>query len=236
MGGEVTLPRGSCLQCANLTRDIEDHCMRRTLIYARMQLGLHNHPDELPKTFPVTLADWSGNESILQVPVADYPALWAMPIYDYPAILRGVPLRDATGGVKLYAHKHDTNFQKLLALPNVKSVSAQTGGVRIDLFTRWLAKIAYGYAVASFGLSAVKKSPLVNLILNGSEQLNYYVGGLNTQPQPTYELEPAANENFRVEMRKVTDADGSLYWAVYMRLLPNYQSPSYLVVVGLAEP
>jgi hypothetical protein len=240
MQGEVTLPQGSCGTCADLTKDIETHCLRHTLIHVRMQLGLHNHPNELPETFPVKLTDWSDNESTLQVPIADFPTIWAMPIYDYPGILRGVTQEEASGGVIAYAHKHDANFQKLLALPNVKSVSATTGALSVDLFTRFIAKIAYCYAVAGFGLNAVKSSPLVDLIRNSSPQSNYFVGGLNNlkmdaQPQPTFELEPATNEIFRVEMRKVPDQSGDLFWAVYVRLLPNLSGASYLAIVGRAE-
>lgn len=240
MQGEVTLPQGCCPRCADHTRDIETHCLRHTLIHVRMQLGLHNHPSELPETFPVKLTDWSDNESTLQVPVVDFPTMWAMPIYEYPGILRGMTQEEAGGGVIVYAHKDDANFQKLLALPNVKSVSATPGAVSIDLFTRFIAKIAYCYAVAGFGLNAVKSSPLVDLIRNGSPHLNYFVGGLNklkidAQPQPTFELEPATNEIFHVEMRKVPDPNCNQYWAVYVRLLPNLSGASYLAIVGRAE-
>ena len=234
MGGNVTLPKASCKTCSDITRAVETSCMRATLIHLRMQLGLHQHADELPDSFPVKFTYWSGIEETLPIPVSDYPTMWVMPIYEYPRILRGLPSGDG-GGVVLHAHVNDANFEKLKARPNVHKVEASTGVISVDSFTRWIAKIGYCYAVACLGLDAVQNSPLTDLIRNGSPQPNYLIGGLNDLKigEPSeFNLEPVTNELFRVAMMNVADMNGKPFIAVYVRPLPVLSGASYIAVVG----
>jgi hypothetical protein len=208
--------------------------MRATLIHLRMQLGLHQHADELPDSFPVKFTYWSGIEETLPIPVSDYPTMWAMPIYEYPRILRGLPPGDG-GGVVLHAHINHANFEKLRARPNVHKVEASTGVISVDSFTRWIAKIGHCYAVACLGLDAVQNSRLTDLIRNGSSQPNYLIGGLNDlkmSDAPQFSLEPATNELFRVAMMDVSDINGKPFIAVSVRPLPMLRGASYIAVVG----
>jgi hypothetical protein len=128
--------------------------MRITLIHERVKLGLHRHPKERPNTFPVTFTDWSGNNTVRHIPAVDYPTSWAMPIYEYPGILRNLKQEQTKFGI-LHAHTDEVAFQKLLKMPGVKSVTAQSGAANGWIFARWIAKIGYCYAVARFGLEAV---------------------------------------------------------------------------------
>jgi hypothetical protein len=199
MGGTITLPKGSCRTCAEVTQKIETACMRHTLIHVRVKYGLHKHPKERPDSFPVVLTDWSGNETIRQIPAEDFPTLWAMPIYEYPGILLSTKPEETRFGI-LHAHKDEASFQKLLRLPGVKSVTVKSGGVDTWMFARWIAKIGYCYAVACLGLEKIKASPLVDMIINGSKYPNYLIGGLNRLNlliSQDFTLEPKSNELFR---------------------------------------
>jgi HNH endonuclease len=232
MGGTITLPKGSCKTCAEITKKIETACMRKTLIHVRVKYGLHRHPKERPETVPVTYRDWSDNEVVKQVPVADYPTLWAMPIYEYPGIL-SIKRPDETRFGILHSHIDDASFQKLLRAPGVKSITVTSGGVDTWNFARWIAKIGYCYAVARLGVEKVKSSPLIDMILNGSHYPNYLIGGLNNLNLPSQEfmLEPKSDEVFKVGMREQGTLDGKSYICVYVRLLPMLEGATYLAVV-----
>lgn len=236
MGGNVTLPEGSCGTCRKITHEIETFCMRATLIQVRTQLGLHQHAHERPESFPAKFTYSSGGEETLPVAVSDYPTMWVMPIYEYPRALRALLAKPEHGlGVVLQAHMEQVNFHKLMALANVQSVSASTGGIRLDLFTRWIAKIAYCYAVACLGLDGMQNSPLTDLIRNGTSHINYFIGGLNDlkiADAPQFSLEPASNELFRVAMMDVCDVNGKPFIAVYVRPFPVLRGASYIAVVG----
>ena len=234
MGEDVTLPKGSCTTCAEVTKKIETACMRATLIHVRVKYGLHKHPKERPDSFPVVFTDWSGNETIRQIPAEDFPTLWAMPIYEYPGILLNKKQEDARFGI-LHAHKDEASFQKLLRLPGVKSVTVRSWGVDTWSFARWIAKIGYCYAVACLGLEKVKASPLVDMIINGSKYPNYLIGGLNKLNlliSEDFTLEPKNNELFKVYLQEIKAFHGKSYIAVYVRLLPMLQGATYIAVIN----
>jgi len=233
MGGTITLPQGSCPTCAKLTQEIETKCMRKTLLHARVKSGLHRHRKERPNTFPVIFSDWSDNKTVKQVPVADFPMLWVMPIYEYPGILLNKKPDETSLGI-MHSHKDKASFDKLLRLPGVKSISVTSGVVTPLAFAQWIAKIGYCYAVARLGIETVKKSGLADMIINGSEYPNYFVGGLNElnlSVSTGFVLEPKSDDIFQVEMRDITALDGRSYICVYVRLLPMLQGASYLTVV-----
>ena len=186
--------------------------------------------------FPVTFTDWSDNATVKQVPVADFPTLWAMPIYEYPGIISNTKATETRFGM-LYAHRDDASAQKrlrLLSLPGVKSISFASGGVNTWIFARWIAKIGYCYAVARLGVENVKSSPLIDMIINGSQYPNYLIGGLNNLNlaiSREFMLEPKSDEVFKVDMRELRASDGKSYICIYIRLLPMLQGATYLAVV-----
>ena len=233
MGGTITLPKGSCPTCAKLTHEIETTCMRETPVRVRVKVGLHRHRNERPNTFPVTFSDWSDNKTLKQVPVADFPMLWAMPIYEYPGILLNKQPDETSFGI-LHCHKDDTSFNKLLRLPGVKSITVSAGAVNSLSFYQWIAKIGYCYAVARLGIEAIEKSRLADMIINGSQYPNYLVGGLNQlnlSVSNNFVLEPKSDDIFKVGMKDIMALDGRYYTCVYVRLLPMLQGASYLTVV-----
>ena len=235
MKGTVTLPKGSCTSCAKVIKAFETMCMRHTLILPRIKYGLHNHPKERQVSFPVIFTDWSGNETVRQVPIEDFPLLWTMPIYEYPGILLNKKPEETRFGI-IRAIEDKASFQKLLKLPGVKSVKAESSKVSTWTFARWIAKIGYCYAVARFGLEKVKSSPLVDMILNGSQYPNYCIGGLNNLNlilSSDFTLEPPTNEIFKVCLLDLKTFDSGIsFTAVYIRLLPMLSGATYIAVVG----
>lgn len=113
MKGTVTLPKGSCTTCAKVTKAFETTCMRATLILPRIKYGLHNTPKERPNSFPVIFMDWSGIETVRQIPIEDFPFIWTMPIYEYPGILLNNKLEETRFGI-VHANKDEASFRSYL--------------------------------------------------------------------------------------------------------------------------
>jgi hypothetical protein len=151
MGGEIVLARASCRRCSQITQTIEEHCLRDTLIEVRAKHKLKSrNPGARPVAFPVEFTYLDGRTSTEMVGVDDYPMSWVMPIFGVPQVL-SAQRRDDHLGVLHAQSDSETQaaFNRLLARPGVHTVSATTGGVNIGLFARWIAKMAYCYAIAS---------------------------------------------------------------------------------------
>jgi hypothetical protein len=232
MAGSITLPQGSCVACAKIIHPIETSCLRSTLFQIRWKHDLQKHVAERPTTLKVTVTDRDGGESIIEVSPADFPTLWTMLILEYPGLLLGKQ-PEATNFGMLYAHTDGAAYQRLIAATRAKSISVTSGAINAAFFARWIAKIGYGYAVAYFGLDAVKHSPLVDLIINGSSHYNHLIGGLNglSLPSQEFSLEPPASGAFTAKIVEARSSGGEVYNAGWMRLLPMLQGPTYLAVV-----
>jgi hypothetical protein len=151
---------------------------------------------------------------------------YSYPCYEYPGIISNTKAAETRFGM-LYAHRYDATAQKrlrLLSLPGVKSISFKSGSVNTWIFARWIAKIGYCYAVARLGVEKVKSSPLVDMIINGSQYPNYLIGGLNNLNlaiSREFMLEPKSDEVFKVDMRELRASDGKSYICIYIRLFAN---------------
>ncbi len=107
---------------------------------------------------------------------------------------------------------------------------AKLGGVGFTIadiqpliFTRMLAKIAYGHAVTIFGLGTFKPL-LIDHIRNGLDNPNPFIGGPAEKP-------PAEPFLHRLTSSRVS-ARGKDYILTEVRLLAQLGAPSYLVLVG----
>lgn len=236
MRGRITLKEASCLRCAEKTQTVETMCMRQTLLIHRIQHDLHRHENETPLTKRVKFEYWNGKTVYRDLPRKDVPIPAPLPILQYPGILRDVaPENTSTGQLTVFPDlKNDEKFKALLATPGVKTVTVESTKVRIDLFYRWLAKIAYSYAVACLGYHKIRHSPLRNIATEGGDNPNYFIGGLNNwhPSSDEYWLESPTDEIFRVSLSDMVLSPGKIGWVIYIRLLPRQSLPSYVVVVG----
>ena len=102
------------------------------------------------------------------------------------------------------------------------------GGLHVDEFARFLAKIAHVYAVAELGLDAFKPV-LVNAILDKPPMLlSYYVGGPISDRTEKEQVDLHELEIFRYPF------DGRQLVIVRIQLFAFYNFPAYELVVGEA--
>lgn len=89
-------------------------------------------------------------------------------------------------------------------------------------FPRFLAKIAYGFAVAHLGLEKIEKTYVLPAILGESDDIGRWVGCSHFNEQRTL-------GKFMHSLR-LSLVDNKIL--IYVRLFAKFNMPEYLVVVG----
>jgi len=211
--------------------------MRQTLLLVRIQHDLHQHSGEKPPTQPIILKYGDGKEIIIDLPTSQTPVITPLPIFEYPGILTNAH-PDQTGSVLLNVFEEDGRDEKwrrlFLVFPKAATASVRSSPIRVTTFYRWLAKVAYAYAVACLGYEEIKHSPLAEIVRSGGTHYNYYIGGNNAYQPPSQEfrLEAPSPELFRISLADQVTNDGKKYWVANIRFLPKLSFPTYIVVVG----
>jgi hypothetical protein len=236
MRGQVTLPESTCESCRKITHKIETECMGQTLLLLRIKHHLHRHKGQRPPTQEIAFAYWNGKKSKRHLLTTDTPVATPLLILEYPDILQKArPAQTMPGLLHIFQEKdYDQKFSRLLALPNVKSVTVPSSQIKTDTFSRWLAKVAYAYAVACLGYDKIKHSPLAEWVRGRSEHGNHLIGGNNAYHPPSEEfwLEAATPDLFTISLLDRPTGAGRIFWVVTLRFLPMLAFPTYVVVVG----
>jgi hypothetical protein len=172
-GNWMILPKASCRSCAEITRDIEQFCLRWMLGPLRIRLKMPTRREkERPSELPLEYIRIDGQKEQVMVPSKEFPLSCTGFKFPAPGLLRGLPpSEDAEGEV--YIRYINGEFQNHMQ-PEGQRV--KIGTFSILEFSRMLAKIAHAYAIAEFGENTF--IPLLpDLILGKSTTPLYLVGG-----------------------------------------------------------
>ncbi len=92
LNGEWTLGKASCGLCRDITSRFEVDLLRRALLPGRTALRMRTkRPRERPTHLPIRVRD-AGIEVRVDVPVEDYPAAIAFPVFAPPGYVRAGPV------------------------------------------------------------------------------------------------------------------------------------------------
>lgn len=155
LSGDDVLPKASCKACATQTGRFEQKVLRGPLRAARIFRRLKSRTKHQggSNTQRATLVI-RGVEDAFDLPLDEYPILLHFPVFDQPGYLSG---RSSTG-IQL------KGFQTILFGPNPELVAKRFGASEIKFpatteqpieFAKLIAKIAYGYAVATDAISSL---------------------------------------------------------------------------------
>lgn len=226
-GNSLVLERASCRACAKITGGIEGavlegalgilrekfssptrHKSRRTGMSRRNLARLDEH------------GEWVGIGTV-DVPVEQLPAICIFPQLNAPRIF-APPDAGAgwTGEFWLWQEHVETPAP---IASSTDGASIHVGKVNPELFARFLAKIAHGYAVAYLGVDGFTPF-LPGLILDDSSDPFLYVGGYSEPP-----ADPAALHQFEQGHAVL---GGTKYALVRIRLFASLGAPEYVVVAG----
>lgn len=222
LSGEHILPKASCKECAKQTGKMEQELLRGPMRAARILRQLRsrtNHSDS-PKTHRLHYVKDGGKHSI-DLPIEDYPVLLHFPIFAQPGYLTG----KLTTGIDLKG-MHTVLFGK-----NPNEVAKTLGASEIVLpssreapfaFARLVAKIGYGFAVASGEILKIQgKSPIPKYILGQEKDIGHWVFTDDT------EIIVTPNALHRIQLHEMHDL-----LIAEVQLFADSQTPRYGVILG----
>jgi hypothetical protein len=222
LDGKLELPEASCQECEDITgRVVEGDVLLRTLKAVRMHFQIRGkRGSSRPSTLPLTTTK-NDIDTIIQVPIEDYPVLFNMPVYGVPGVFVDNP-NPITTGFTMVALNHD--WRVLRKKYGISTFSAPVWDTYM-LF-RMLGKIGHALAVAELGINGFKPA-LRDMILTGAPDAFNHIGGEPLQSPPSKALHELALGYQR--------ARGKDYVVAKIRLFANRpSSPTYYVVAGEA--
>ena len=175
LGGEDVLPHASCKSCQNITSKFELEVLRRELLQVRTKLELPSRKSSLPKELPITVK--LGDEAkTFNLPRQKHPTLLNCLLYPPPGVLGG---NTPEKGINIIGAQLCQ-----IGGPSLKETLRDLGSNTIEFgqsslgneFEKMLAKIALGYAVAEYGINAVRSSPLKSIITGKTENVGHWIG------------------------------------------------------------
>lgn len=230
MKGRWTLREASCADCQEITKKIEDTCLRRMFGAARYSRGItsgrhkNEHPTELP-----ALTQINGVFRPQQIPLAEHPTVLFMEAFNPPGLVSGRSARESArnyiAGIwaenKAFAEAKTAEELQKFYPEGAESILIE-GEFNPFFMARLLAKIAHGMAVFTFGLDGFKPFLLDIISDKDLSQTFYYVGG-----EPDISEKDAHELDVRCGIDRISG-----YVVVRIRLFANLGAPAYLVVVG----
>lgn len=222
LGGCHVLNKASCSRCQNITSKIERSILRNTWIAPRVKLGLPTRrPKNRPDVIPLTV-ERNGSPVIIDIPIKKRPTAMVFPIYEKPACL------DKTASVTGTKWKGLMwvilgGINSLKALKEESQIKSITESVTFESnnFAWLIAKIAYGFAVASYGPDIIDTAYVREAILYRSDTIGYWVGC--PEKSSSFNKEDRYQVGFSI-------SEGDIH--AYVRLFVHQSIPEYLVIVG----
>lgn len=225
LGGNLILPRASCTDCAAIiNREIETPVLFKEWGYLRIKRNFPTRSKKKRATRREYVTHTRLDGRPMQIPVRDYTC--PVPLYKFKQarILNGLP-------------RGDDNFHwtmEILSTPDEEAEMQRKFPewnrrhsilMQPYQFARLLAKIAFSYAVAEYGLGAFR--PLVVDIIRGrSDDYFYSVGG-------ELEIQAAIPGGDHVtDIKVLFRSTRQALLIVDVRLFSQIRTPAYHIVVG----
>ncbi len=218
-GNSLVLPSASCEACATITGRIEQHCLRTLWGPFRAMSGMPTrNPKERPQTFPLKKRRFESAEDI-ELSLENYPITYAAVRFGPPGIL-ATPPKDHTDSM-FFALTTEGEHEKHIRGPGD---AIQIAAINPVTYSRFLAKVAHAYAVATAGHDSFVPA-LPDYILRDPPSSSPYVGG-------DWEVPAAETAGLHHISSYRVLSNGSTYRVVKIRLFRFLATPVYRVVVG----
>ena len=222
LGGRQILPKASCESCQKIiNEEFEQYCLSTLLGPARAYFDLRSRRRPA-RPQPLHVQKATGEITKIAVDPDKAPLVVALPCFP-PATILENKLPTATFQGTLWALVPPDE-----AYTDFEAHSFVSARVDPGKFARFLSKIAYSYAVASFGLGSFT-SRLPDIILGKNLLFTEFVGG-HLGPFPRDESQVL--KMGIIEFERSTD--GHRLSAVQFQLFPSISGPEYVVVLGSA--
>lgn len=176
LGGNLVLPDASCKKCAAITSRIERSILRSFMYEARV---VGNFPSRRKKDRPSTLRTKliSREDKVVEhdLPVGEAPAFLILPMFARATILNNQPPARSMNIIGLETLHFGKDVEELVRGHDAKGIEFDAQ-IQATEFAQLLAKIAYGYLVATMGIFPREETPLLRLIRGEADDGGSWVG------------------------------------------------------------
>jgi hypothetical protein len=174
--GTLLLPDASCKACAALTSAIERKVLRGFMYKARVVGDFPSRRKKLrPKTLATRLIAHDNRVVEKQLPLDEAAALLTLPMLSRASVLSNQMPAHGVKIVGLETVPFGKNIEALVRDQNALGIEIPTQ-LQATAFVQLLAKIAYGYLVATQGLFPRDQTPLLRLIRGEADDGSSWVG------------------------------------------------------------
>lgn len=233
LGGTYVLPKASCLECADKTKNLEGYAARQVFQDVRIEYGFPTRrPKERPTHLPLRESFSPSPElaPIRLVPTKDYPGTLILTVLEPAGILTG---RSPEEGAKGYPFVRFIGGRERVERLKKQGIDSKVyREFKPDLFLRLIAKIALGITVAAYGLDSFEPT-VRDIILRRDTNAFYWVGGVTKEMMDEFPPPSDKTVVHRIVGYK-RDIAGVPYLVMQVQLFAGLGlgAPCYAAIVG----
>ena len=223
LNGRWELLKASCQDCADITSTFERDVSRKLLLPARMLDLSTYHKGKQPAALSLEIES-RGQKETLHIPWKEAPIPISLPFFKLPAYI----------DQRRYEKSIDLCGQPwtVLGSSRIEEIARKHGAESLSIsisyepiqFARLLAKIAYGFAIAHYGLDKIREVYVLPAIMGQLDDVGRWVGCKTTDL-----LGPSKN----LHEIKLISVNEEIH--CNLRLFSQLNTPEYLVIVGRAS-
>ena len=226
LGGSLVLLEASCGDCRDVTSALELKILRQEFFAARAAMRTKTRrPKERLEPQPIRIQK-DGEIRTIKALWQDQWKVIRLPIFPLPAHIDDRPY---SGGIS----SHSMDIFELGE--RADDVAKKHGAHRVVMpdcpleeFARFVAKIAYGYAVERYTLEAFDEIFITAAILGKTNDIGRWVGCTDRRQFPVRK-----EHNISVGFGIIPGSEDVI---VKVKMFPQFDGAEYIVVVGRMKP
>jgi hypothetical protein len=224
LNGQWILPKASCKKCAEITKQFEEDVLRNLFLEIRTSLGLKTRNIEHRPTLLPLIVLKEDTEEVLSLPPNEHFTTACLLEYPLPAYIDGRNYKEEVEVIAYSIISFKKSPNDIIEKYNISEIKIKAFLKNAYSFPRLLAKIAYGFTVAQFGLDSLEESFLPKIITGEDKRIMKYVGTCSDEIMKIdgvlHDVMMIANKKREIMVR--------------IKLLSK-NAPEYLVVVGVLK-
>lgn len=225
LNGNSVLPKASCEKCAKITSEFERDVLKNLFLDARVSLGLKTrNPEERPTFLNQTVIK-DEKEVVLKLPPNEHFTTVCLLEYPLPAYIDGRIYKEAVEVMAYSIISLNKSPDEIIKKYDISGIKHKSFLKNAYSFPRLIAKIAYAFTVAQFGLDDLEESFLPKTITGEDKGICKYVGTCTDKIMRTqntlHDIMLSVTENREIVVR--------------IKLFSSTEAPEYLVIVGILK-
>lgn len=220
LSGKLVLVEASCASDAKITGELERRVLRGMWFAARAALRTTTrHKKDREKHYPMVI-ERNGKPVKVYAPLEEHWKIIQLPIFPLPSHLDDRTYSDGIEYTSMDTYELDERGVEVAARFGASRVVAPEI-LAID-FARFIAKMAYGYAIEKYGLEAFENIYVLSSILGQSNDIGRWVGCPTTREFPIREC--------NISVGFIIESSRELI--VKIKMFPRFDGVEYVIVVG----